>query len=66
MEEYQERVAKELEELDDKRRKLANFQNTCGFSQLAHTEQEILNRQAKCMEEYSFLLGVRLWNWLDR
>ena len=66
MEEYQERVAKEAEELEDKRLKLASFIKSSAFADLPHIDQDILEKQLACMDEYAFFLNLRLREWVLR
>jgi hypothetical protein len=63
MKEYQERVAEEAEKLKDKRLKLASFMKSLTFMDLPHIEQDILEKQLACMDEYAFFLNLRLREW---
>jgi hypothetical protein len=63
MEPYQQRVVDEKTELDAKREKLTAFiQNGDVFNYLPDDEQRRLERQDRCMTEYSNILGERIAN----
>jgi len=57
---YQERVAQEKKELDEKLAKLDAFGRTDLFASLPADERGRLNRQHSAMEEYSRILGERI------
>jgi hypothetical protein len=64
---WQQRVVDERYELDEKRRKLANFIETATFKALPGAEQTRMLLQAHYMERYSWVLYERIQHFvIDR
>ena len=59
---YQERVVAEKKDLDDRLAKLLLFFNTKEFPALPLVENQRLQRQAAVMDEYSKILGERIFD----
>jgi hypothetical protein len=60
MEDYQERVLKEKEELDDKLSRLTPFLTTEKFFGLPVEDRELLTQQEVHMKGYSLVLAKRI------
>jgi len=60
MEEYQERVVKEREELNEKLEKLNSFIEGKGFNDLKPEDRDLLQRQRAVMRRYVQILTKRI------
>lgn len=60
MQEFQERVVRERDELDTKRKALTIFLGTAFYKSLPVAEQERLTRQLLLMSQYSSVLTERI------
>lgn len=60
MQPYQQRVADEKDELDEKLHALENFIDSPKFLELDRGERQRLTRQATLMAQYSDVLGERI------
>jgi hypothetical protein len=60
MEDYQQRVIKEKEELDEKLEKLHKFIMSDIFNKIQTEQKGLLIRQRRVMDEYSAILKERI------
>lgn len=65
MQDYQLRVLKEKNELDERIEKLTKFIADDYFNSLSPRDQELLNQQQTIMLEYQNILGQRLESWQE-
>ncbi len=61
MQPCQERVIAEKAELDTRREKLIAFIQSPAFDRLTSKECSLLTRQLTAMDDYSAVLGERIW-----
>ena len=60
-----ERVESELEALEEKMRKLKDFQTTEKFKNLSIPQRDLLGVQYKTMKKYAKILRLRIALWED-